>query len=309
MRNDPGSMPQRPSRDAPPAPPGAGVSFVMPVLNERDYLARAVASTLAQEVDGPIELVLALGPSTDGTGELARRLATEDPRIVLVDNPAADIPVGLNLAIRASQYPTIARVDAHSELSPGYTARALRTLERTRAANVGGVMRAEGTTAFQRAAAAAYNSRIGLGGSTYHGGQAETEAESAYLGVMRRTVLEEVGFFDESIRRGCSWSALKGYDYRWLDVSFEVKDSDELAKKAFAASEAAQGTEQDIGDEAALTTDATSKDKQPTREAVQTFRKGNALVPDTYNGSDFETKGALRAAKDAAAALDSAKGS
>ena len=177
----------------------------MPVLNERDYLPRAVESTLAQEVDGPIELILALAPSTDGTNELAHSMAESDPRITLVDNPAADIPVGLNLAIRASHYPTIVRVDAHSELSPGYTMQALDTLDRTRAANVGGIMHAEGHSPFQRAAAAAYNSRIGLGGGAYHGGRQEAEAESAYLGVMRRAVLEEVGLFDETIRRGEDW--------------------------------------------------------------------------------------------------------
>ena len=33
--------------------------------------AQAVASVLAQEVDGPFELILALGPSTDGTDALA----------------------------------------------------------------------------------------------------------------------------------------------------------------------------------------------------------------------------------------------
>jgi glycosyltransferase involved in cell wall biosynthesis len=78
----------------------------MPVLNERAYLEHAVASVLSQEVDGPSELVLALGPSTDGTTELAQRLAEADPRIRLVDNPAADIPVGLNAAIRAGRYDT-----------------------------------------------------------------------------------------------------------------------------------------------------------------------------------------------------------
>lgn len=183
----------------------AGVTFVMPVLNERDYLARAIQTVLTQDVPGPFELILALGPSSDGTSELARDLAHADPRIVLVDNPAADIPVGLNLAIRAGRYPTVVRVDAHSELAAGYTSHALQTLERTGAANVGGVMRADGRTPFQRAVARAYNSRIGLGGGAYHGGAQEGEAESAYLGVMRRAVLEEVGLFDESIRRGEDW--------------------------------------------------------------------------------------------------------
>ena len=173
--------------DAPVPAPGSGVTFVMPVLNERDYLERAVQTVLQQDVDGPAELILALGPSSDGTTELAGRLAAADPRIRLVENPQADIPVALNLAIRAARHPTIVRVDAHSELAPGYTRRALATLERARAANVGGVMRADGRTPFQRAVAIAYNSPAGLGGGAYHVGAPEGPAESAYLGVMRKS--------------------------------------------------------------------------------------------------------------------------
>jgi hypothetical protein len=213
-------------RDAPVVPDDAGVTFVMPVLNERGYLQRAVETVLAQEVDGPSELILALAPSTDGTNELAKTLAAGDERIVLVDNPDADIPVGLNRAIRAGRYPTVVRVDAHSELQPEYTRRALATLARVRAANVGGVMRAEGRTPFQRAVARAYNSPVGLGGGAYHGGREEGEAESAYLGVMRRAVLDEVGLFDETIRRGEDWELnlrIRRAGYRvWFDPALSV---------------------------------------------------------------------------------------
>lgn len=195
----------RAPREADVPPPGSGVTFVMPVLNERDYLEAAVATVLQQEIDGPLELILALGPSTDGTTELAHELAARDDRIHLVDNPDTDIPSGLNRAIRAGRYPTIVRIDAHSELMPGYAARALRTLDRVRAANVGGVMRAAGRTAFQRAVARAYNSPIGLGGGSYHGAAEEGPSESAYLGVLRRSVFDEVGGFDESVRRGEDW--------------------------------------------------------------------------------------------------------
>ena len=212
-------------KDAPAVADGAGVTFVMPVLNERAYLRRAVETVLAQDVAAPTELILALAPSTDGTTELARELAA-DERIVLVDNPEADIPIGLNRAIRAGRYPTIVRVDAHSELEPGYTRRALKTLDRVRAANVGGVMKADGRSPFQRAVARAYNSPIGLGGGAYHGGTQEGEAESAYLGVMRRDVLEEVGLFDETIRRGEDWELnlrIRRAGYRvWFDPSLAV---------------------------------------------------------------------------------------
>lgn len=198
----------------------------MPVLNERAYLEHAINSVLAQELAVPAELVLALGPSTDGTTELAQRLAAGDARIRLVDNPAAHIPVGLNAAIRASRYATIIRVDAHSELAPGYAARALETLARTGAANVGGVMHADGRAPFQRAVARLYNSPVGLGGGAYHGGTHEGEAESAYLGVMRRAVLDEVGLFDETIRRGEDWELnlriRQAGHLVWFDPSLSV---------------------------------------------------------------------------------------
>ncbi|MYW66781.1 hypothetical protein GTY65_22320 [Streptomyces sp. SID8379] len=133
-----------------------------------------------------------------------------------------------------------------------------------------------------------------------------------------KTAGKELSATDESVRRGCSWSALKGYDYRWLDVSFEVKNSDALAKQSFEEGDGAPRTSalKGLGDEARVTSELTTKDKQDTRESVVTVRKGNILVTVTYNGSDFESKGApsnetvikgaRKAAGDAVGALTSA---
>jgi glycosyltransferase involved in cell wall biosynthesis len=203
-----------------------GVSYVMPVLNEGSYIETAIRTVLEQDYAGEKELILALGPSSDGTTELVQSLASGDPRIVVVFNPATDIPVGLNTAIRASRHPIIIRVDAHSELDPNYTRLAIDTLTRTGAANVGGVMRARGKTVFQSAVARAYNSRFGLGGGSYHGGAEEGPAESAYLGVIRRAVLDEVNLFDETVRRGEDWELnlrIRNAGHSvWFDPSLEV---------------------------------------------------------------------------------------
>jgi len=191
--------------DLPPEPPDEDlptVSYVMPVLNEVHHLEHAVAAALAQDYPGRQEVVLALGPSRDGTLELGHRLAAADPRVVVVDNPRTDIPVGMNLAIRAATGEVLVRVDAHTELPAGYTRRMVAELRHRDAANVGGVMKAEGRTPLQRAVARAYNSPLGLGGGVYHGGDEAGPAESAYLGVFRRDVLEEVGLYDETLRRG-----------------------------------------------------------------------------------------------------------
>ncbi|MGO1319948.1 MAG: glycosyltransferase family 2 protein [Galactobacter sp.] len=181
-----------------------GVSYVMPVLNEERDLHEAVTSILEQDYPGQAEVVLALGPSHDGTDLIAEDLALSDPRVRLVRNPASSISVGLNLAIEASSHPVVIRVDAHSSLSAGYTSAAVRTLIDTGAANVGGIMRAQGRTPVQQAIAHGYNSRLGLGGGAYHGHGEAGPAESAYLGVFRRDVLQ-VGGFDEALARGEDW--------------------------------------------------------------------------------------------------------
>ncbi len=207
--------------------PRLGVSYVMPVLNEAEYVESAIRSVLDQEYAGPVEIVLALGPSRDGTRQIIERLATSDDRIRLVENSGMHIPIGLNLAIAASRYPYIIRVDAHTELADGYTTRGIDTLERTGAASVGGIMVATGRPGFQKAVAQAYNSRFGLGGGAYHGaGAQEGPAESSYLGVMNAAALAQVGGFDETLRRGEDWEL--NYRFRqsgkivWLDPGLRV---------------------------------------------------------------------------------------
>lgn len=182
-----------------------GVSYVMPVLNEAEYLREAVASVLSQEYEGDKEIVLALGPSIDATDEVAAQLAAEDPRVKLVHNPKGRTPIGLNLAIKASKNPIVARVDAHSELEPSYTARGIETLFRVDAHDVGGLMDARGKNPIQRAVAAAYHSPWGMGGAAYHSGAAEGPAESAYLGIFRREIFDEVGYYDETLWRAQDW--------------------------------------------------------------------------------------------------------
>lgn len=181
------------------------VSYVMPVLNEEEFLERAVRTILDQDYTGDKEILLALGPSTDRSNAIASSLAAADERVRLVENPERDIPAGLNRAIAASRHPIIVRVDAHSELTPDYTRRGVEILGRQQAANVGGVMRAAGTSGVQRAIARGYNSPYGLGGGAYHGDGTAGEAESAYLGIFRREAIDAVGGYDPEILRGEDW--------------------------------------------------------------------------------------------------------
>lgn len=203
--------------------PVPAVSYIMPVLNEERFLERAVTTILDQDYAGVKEIVLALGPSRDRSSEIAKRLAEGDSRVRIVDNPARDIPAGLNLAIAASKHPVVIRVDAHSELTPDYTSRGVAVLRETGAANVGGVMRAAGSTPVQQAIARGYNSPYGLGGGAYHGEGTPGPAESAYLGIFRREALDTVGGYDTGILRGEDWELNLRMRRAGFTVWFEPK--------------------------------------------------------------------------------------
>ncbi|WP_395246071.1 glycosyltransferase family 2 protein [Agromyces sp. MMS24-K17] len=177
----------------------------MPVLNDASHVRAAVESILEQRYDGPVEALIALGPSIDGTAELVADLAERDERVRVLDNEIGSTPAGLNLGIRAAQYPVVVRVDSHSVLQPDYTSIAVETLARTGADNVGGIMDAHGETPFEQAVAVAYTTKVGLGGSAFHVGGQEGPADTVYLGVFRKDALERVGLFDETIKRGQDW--------------------------------------------------------------------------------------------------------
>jgi succinoglycan biosynthesis protein ExoA len=189
----------------PAGSPAVPVSLVMPVLDEELHLEEAVRQVLDQEYAGELELVLAVAPSKDRTAEIAAELAASDPRIRVVANPARRTPNALNLAIAAASHDYLVRVDAHGFLPAGYVTTVVRLLQRTGAANVGGVMRAEGDTVFGRAVARAMTSRLGIGSASFHVGGEEGPAPTVYLGAFRRDALEAVGGFDEHFWRAQDW--------------------------------------------------------------------------------------------------------
>ncbi|MBB5939095.1 glycosyltransferase family 2 protein [Streptomyces zagrosensis] len=186
-----------------PQPPA--VSVIMPVLNEERHLRNSVRHILEQEYAGELEVVIALGPSTDRTDEIAAELVRDDPRVHTVPNPTGRTPAALNAAIKASRHPVVVRVDGHGMLSAHYISTAVRLLAETGAQNVGGIMHAEGENDWEHAVAAAMTAKIGVGNAAFHTGGDAAPAETVYLGVFRREALEQQGGYNEEFIRAQDW--------------------------------------------------------------------------------------------------------
>ncbi|HVM14485.1 MAG TPA: glycosyltransferase family 2 protein [Egibacteraceae bacterium] len=177
------------------------VSIVMPVRNDVRYVEQAAGAVLDQDVPGGLELILAVGPSGDGTEDVCARLAQADERVSIVENPDGSAAAGLNRAVASAAGAVLARVDARAVVPPGYLRRAVELLEVTGADVVGGMQQPRGTTPFEEAVAAAMSSRFGAGDARYRTGGEPGPTDTVYLGVFRRDAFERAGGFDESLVR------------------------------------------------------------------------------------------------------------
>jgi succinoglycan biosynthesis protein ExoA len=181
------------------------VSVILPILNEERDLRDCISAILQQKYDGKLEVILALGPSSDNTNQIANSLAQADSRIKLVNNPTGKTAAALNLAITAASSEIICRIDGHAEISDTYIKTAVEVMMQTGAVNVGGLMNASADRGFQSVVATAMRSRIGVGASKFHTGGEAGAADTVYLGTFKKSAILQAGGFDEKYIRAQDW--------------------------------------------------------------------------------------------------------
>ena len=201
------------------------VSVVVPARNCAEVLGGCLSAISEQTYRGPMDVTVAVAPSSDGTRQVLAETSLEIP-LQVVDNPSGTTPAGLNLAVAASKGAIVARVDAQSRVPPDYIDRAVRTLTSTGAANVGGVQRPVGSGGLQGAIAAAMASPFGGGPAAFRRGHRTGPADTVYLGVFDRDALESVGGFDETLERNqdyeLNWRLRQQGHTVWLDPGLAV---------------------------------------------------------------------------------------
>ena len=165
-----------------------------------------------------MDVTVADGSDTPATANLIRE---RYPLVRLVPNLQHTTGYGANAAIQASTGEIVVRCDAHTAFPPGYVRRAVATITRTGAANVGGRQCPVGSTWFERAVAVAMTMSLGSGGARYRIGGTEGPADTVFLGVFRREVLEAVGGYDSTLIRNqdyeLNWRLRQRGETVWFD--------------------------------------------------------------------------------------------
>jgi glycosyltransferase involved in cell wall biosynthesis len=104
------------------------VSIIMPAYNVEPYVGEAIRSALAQTYSD-FELIVVDDGSKDGTAEVVRRRAREDPRIHLVQQANRGLAGARNSALRAARGAFIALLDSDDLWEPDFLAEQMAILE------------------------------------------------------------------------------------------------------------------------------------------------------------------------------------
>lgn len=176
------------------------ITAVVATYNEEAHIGRCLTGLLAQEgLDGPVEILVVDGMSTDRTVDVVRSFPEFGAQIRLISNPRRLQVYAWNAALCEAQGEYYAMVLAHADYSPTYFRSCLDVMRRTGATAVGGVQRAHGYGLRGRAIAWCMSNAAGMGNARHRYLDQEEECDSVFSIFTRRSTLLAVGGYDECV--------------------------------------------------------------------------------------------------------------
>ncbi|MBX3729976.1 MAG: SDR family NAD(P)-dependent oxidoreductase [Candidatus Sumerlaeia bacterium] len=101
----------------PKTKPEVLASVVIPVLNRRRFIGNAIGKVL-EGTFSDFEVIVIDNGSTDGTIEVVKQMAAEDPRVRLIHGKGSSIASALNEGIKAARGKYICQLDSDDQYAP-----------------------------------------------------------------------------------------------------------------------------------------------------------------------------------------------
>ncbi|HEY2855739.1 MAG TPA: glycosyltransferase [Gemmatimonadaceae bacterium] len=115
-----------------------GVSVVIPAYNEEKVISQTIDSILAQQYDGPMEIIVVDDGSRDATYQQARASHGDQPRVRIFEKPNGGKASALNFGIAHSLHDVIVALDADTLFARDTVAELVQPLADARVAAVAG---------------------------------------------------------------------------------------------------------------------------------------------------------------------------
>lgn len=180
------------------------VTVVIPMKDERDYIAKCLESLINQDYPKTLmEIIVVDGGSTDGSLEIVAGFMKHHANIKLSGGPGINCPAGMNVGIKEAGGEVIAKVDAHGYIPSDYISVAVSHLkEHADVKCVGGPIRPLARGMMAQAGVFARSSVFGVGRGVYSMGKSAKFVDSVQCGLYKRDIFDKIGLFDEALQFG-----------------------------------------------------------------------------------------------------------
>lgn len=178
------------------------VSVVIPCRNEENYIAKCIQSFLTQSY--PVELltiIIADGMSTDNTRGVIAGLQKGNSNIILLENKGLTAPKGMNLGIKHTNSDIVIIFGAHAYADENFVLENVIALENEEVGCAGGVITTVNEGIKGAAISEAMSCPFGVGNALFRYADKESYVDTVAFGAYRRTLLDEIGVFDEELVR------------------------------------------------------------------------------------------------------------
>ena len=175
--------------------------IIIPCLNEENYIEGLVEKLVADTKKLKASIIIADGGSEDRTPDIAKSLAEKYKNVEYLSNPKRIQSAAVNLAVetfgKEAEY--LIRIDAHADYPEDFCKSLLEEAQETGADSVVVSMNTVGKEGFQKAVAAAQNSKLGNGGSAHRNLEEDGKwVDHGHHALMRIAAFQDVGGYDES---------------------------------------------------------------------------------------------------------------
>lgn len=221
------------------------VSIIIPMRNEEQRIGGCLDSVLESTYPmSNCEVLVVDGASTDSSCSIAANKLLKFPSARLLHNSKRIVPAGLNLAIKLAKGRYIIRMDAHCEYQRDYIETCLVELERTGAANVGGLLLTlpGKNTAVSRCIALVSQHPVGVGASAFRMGVGNRFVDTVPFGAFRKEVFDSVGLYREDLSRNQDFEL----NTRLRSAGYQIYLSSKLCTKYYNSKDLAHFLRQAI---------------------------------------------------------------
>lgn len=179
------------------------ISFIVVAYNAAGSLRALLDDLLAQTVsDVQIEALLVDSASTDETRALMLDFAKTAPfEVKVLDNPKRWLASGINVALGAATGDAIIRLDAHARIPKDFLQNNLCALSRGEDIVGGCVLGGAPNGAWESVLRTVDTSRFCGGAAPFRNGGESRYVDTLAYALYRRSVYDEVGLYDERLRR------------------------------------------------------------------------------------------------------------